>query len=380
MYSTFSIIIVCKDEERVIRRCLDAILPELKDDDEIIVVDTGSTDKTLNIISDFGVSVRLYYFKWIDDFAAARNFGISKAKKDWIFFIDSDEILRSGGLEQLRKDIRKAENHSLSTEEIVFSPKIVNINDDIGYNSPSIMKNNGNVIFEGCVHEYPISLSSDMKLVRLKLTDVIVDHDGYKESVVENKDKAKRNTKLIKSILDKDPNNTRYYYFYYRDAKSLLTDEEYEKGMKEFFVKFPDDSYGSKVAKELAFYYIQKGKNEEAEKYIRILLKNADSENKENRFLAILLTGMNEIEKVSHKQEEILQLLTASRQNMLNDDQSIFEKGYEFDALIGYLFFQLENYQEAHKIYKKLSKAKYQSHLDEMFTKLKVLGEVDEGL
>ncbi|GAB2024178.1 TPR domain-containing glycosyltransferase [Lactovum odontotermitis] len=378
MYPTFSLIIICRNEERVIKRCLNAISKELGIDDEIVVVDTGSTDKTLNIISEFGNTVHLYHFKWIDDFAAARNFGINKATKDWIFFIDSDEVLRKNGLGHLREYIKKVEERSLSSEEIVFSPKIVNTNDTIGYNSPSIMKNNGNVIFEGCVHEYPILLTDSKKMVRLKLPDVILDHDGYEESVVEDKDKAKRNTKLIKSILDKDPNNARYYYFYYRDARPFLTDQEYEKGMEDFFEKFPNDPYGSKIAKDFALYWIQKGENEEAEKYIRFLLKNTSSENKEDHFSALLLTGVNEIGKVKVKQKEILQLLIVSQENMLKDEQSIFEKGYEFDALIGYLFFQLENYQEAKKIYKKLSENNYRSHLDEMFDKLKESGVADE--
>lgn len=85
MLRNFSVIIICKNEERVIKRCIESIQKNLKNNDEIIVVDTGSTDNTIKIISSIE-NVKLFNYEWKDDFADARNFGISKAKKDWIFY------------------------------------------------------------------------------------------------------------------------------------------------------------------------------------------------------------------------------------------------------------------------------------------------------
>ena len=60
--------------------------------DEIVLVDTGSSDSTLQIARNYNVKV--YEFKWIDDFAAARNFSLGKASVDWILVLDADELIK----------------------------------------------------------------------------------------------------------------------------------------------------------------------------------------------------------------------------------------------------------------------------------------------
>ncbi|AWI25240.1 glycosyltransferase [Flavobacterium pallidum] len=84
-----SVCLIVKDEEEVIERCLSSILPIA---DEIIVVDTGSVDNTKAICEKFGV--KLFDFKWCDDFAAARNFSFEKATKDYILWIDADDVIK----------------------------------------------------------------------------------------------------------------------------------------------------------------------------------------------------------------------------------------------------------------------------------------------
>lgn len=68
--------------------------------DEIIIVDTGSMDNTLNIAKKF--TDKIFFFKWCDDFSAARNFSISKATKDWILWLDPDERIDKKELEKIR--------------------------------------------------------------------------------------------------------------------------------------------------------------------------------------------------------------------------------------------------------------------------------------
>ena len=77
---------IVKNEERNIERALSwgkGVVAEQ------IVVDTGSTDRTVEIAEQMGAKV--YHFEWIDDFAAAKNFAISKAKYEWIALLDADE-------------------------------------------------------------------------------------------------------------------------------------------------------------------------------------------------------------------------------------------------------------------------------------------------
>ena len=85
---TLSLCMIVKDEEEYLPRCLGSIKPVV---DEMIIVDTGSTDRTRDIAIIFGAKV--FDFTWKDDFSEARNFSLSKAGGDWIFVLDADEVL-----------------------------------------------------------------------------------------------------------------------------------------------------------------------------------------------------------------------------------------------------------------------------------------------
>lgn len=85
---TISLCMIVKNEEKVLARCLDSVADLV---DEIIIVDTGSTDATRKIAADY--TDKLYDFTWVDDFSAARNFAFSKATKEYIYSADADEVL-----------------------------------------------------------------------------------------------------------------------------------------------------------------------------------------------------------------------------------------------------------------------------------------------
>ena len=85
---TISLCMIVKNEEKVLRRCLDSVKDLM---DEIIIVDTGSTDRTKQIAKEY--TEQIYDFQWTDDFSAARNFSFSKATKEYIYVADADEML-----------------------------------------------------------------------------------------------------------------------------------------------------------------------------------------------------------------------------------------------------------------------------------------------
>lgn len=86
--TTISLCMIVKNEEAVLDRCLSSIADLM---DEIIIVDTGSNDRTKEIAGRY--TDRIYDFPWQDDFSAARNFSFSKATKDYIYAADADEVL-----------------------------------------------------------------------------------------------------------------------------------------------------------------------------------------------------------------------------------------------------------------------------------------------
>ena len=82
-----SLCMIVRDEEHVLERCLESIADVV---DEIVIVDTGSVDKTKEIAAKF--TDRIYDFPWVDDFAAARNFAFSKGMGEYLMWMDADDI------------------------------------------------------------------------------------------------------------------------------------------------------------------------------------------------------------------------------------------------------------------------------------------------
>ncbi len=93
---TISLCIIVKNEEGVIRRCLESVKGIV---DEINIVDTGSTDRTKEIVTQF--TDRVFNFTWIDDFSAARNFAFQQATKEYILWLDADDVLLESDQELL---------------------------------------------------------------------------------------------------------------------------------------------------------------------------------------------------------------------------------------------------------------------------------------
>lgn len=94
---TISVCMIVKNEEMILARCLNS-LKEISD--EIIIIDTGSTDRTKDVAKNY--TDKIYDFEWINDFAAARNYSFSKATKDYIYVADADEVINEENIERFR--------------------------------------------------------------------------------------------------------------------------------------------------------------------------------------------------------------------------------------------------------------------------------------
>jgi O-antigen biosynthesis protein len=121
--STLSLCMIVKNEEVHIAKCLASVKPVV---DEMIVVDTGSTDRTIDIARSFGAHV--YTFEWTNDFSEARNFSLSKAAGDWILVLDADEVVSARDYDLLVKVIETRGSdptgYSITTRNYVESVNI----------------------------------------------------------------------------------------------------------------------------------------------------------------------------------------------------------------------------------------------------------------
>ncbi|OQY11009.1 MAG: hypothetical protein B6I30_07850 [Desulfobacteraceae bacterium 4572_187] len=120
---SLSLCMIVKDEEDYLARCLMSAIPVA---DEIVIVDTGSTDRTKEIAQVFGAKV--YDFEWTDDFSEARNLSLSKAKGDWLLILDADEVISPLDYDRLTKivkdDADRPAAYSVTTRNYVSSPYV----------------------------------------------------------------------------------------------------------------------------------------------------------------------------------------------------------------------------------------------------------------
>lgn len=215
--NTLSVCIISKNEEKNIERCLKSIKNIA---DEIIVVDTGSTDKTVNIAKELGAKV--VNFKWTDNFSDARNKSIDNATKDWILFLDCDEELDISESIKIRELISKGE------EKEGYYLRLINVSKGIIKNDSIVMrlfKNNSKYRFKGKIHERILkSIKDENGVDCIGQTQIQIYHYGYDSEIIDIKKKSERNLKILLSynIEDKDG----YYYYVLGNEYARVKDNE----------------------------------------------------------------------------------------------------------------------------------------------------------
>ncbi|WP_058485989.1 glycosyltransferase [Defluviitalea phaphyphila] len=216
-----SIVMMVKNEEKYLDRCLTSLKPILDSiSSELIILDTGSTDKTVEIAKKH--TNKVYYHPWENDFAKMRNISISYAKGEWLFILDADEMIdnpetiieffKTNKYKKYRTCVLKIKNFLDSKEKHWNIVPIMRL-----------FKKTSDFRYTGAVHEQPLAVPPFYYL------DTILNHYGYVATdPVLMKRKFKRNVKILEQELQKDPNN--YYYLFqlsqsygmYGDKKTAL--------------------------------------------------------------------------------------------------------------------------------------------------------------
>ncbi len=189
---------IVKDAEKYIEQCIAAVYPVIS---EIIIVDTGCTDNTIELIRRF--NPKIYHHTWNNNFADARNMSIEHATCDYILVLDADEIIYPEDLPKIADLINKTDADGVS---IVFHNLTNEANED-AYNTHLGLRifRNGSFRYEGAIHEQPI-FQRDGKPA-LRTSNIRVKHYGYLASNAGEKKHA-RNLAILQEVLAKDPDNS----------------------------------------------------------------------------------------------------------------------------------------------------------------------------
>jgi glycosyltransferase involved in cell wall biosynthesis len=223
--STIALCMIVKNEEKVLARCLESVNGLV---DEIIIVDTGSEDRTIEIAKSYGADV--FEYTWGNHFANARNFSLEKANTDWHLVLDADEYI----VNDCKSNIQSLINSTPSIGRVRLLNKFVQ-NGEIKHSQAFISRIfPKNTKYTGSIHE---QIQSELNR---KVVEVEVYHDGY-----YLKDKSPRNIKLLLIEEEKNPNDSyvlfqlaKEYkiikdhhtaYQYFEKCYPLLSDSDYFK-------------------------------------------------------------------------------------------------------------------------------------------------------
>lgn len=219
-----SLCMIVKNEEETLDESLGGIKNFV---DEIIVVDTGSVDKTKYIALKY--TDKVFDYNWCDDFAKARNFSISKAENDWILVLDADEIVKQFDRNSVFEFCSCIENQFK-----VGRLKRINQYEDSYGKRRYIEKigrlfNRNNFCYSGLIHEQVVhkkKIHYDTSNI-----DIVIDHIGYSREVLRRTNKIQRNIMMLKQELiknDKDP------YINYQLGKSYFLEKNYNNAVLYF--------------------------------------------------------------------------------------------------------------------------------------------------
>lgn len=199
---TLSLCMIAKNESEHIGRCLQSVKDWV---DEIVVVDTGSTDDTREIARAWGAAV--IEAEWRDDFSLARNASLDRATRDWILFLDCDEELAPGSGPELRELTQN------SSYEAYFI-RVANLTEMGRLFAPSVrlFRNRPNFRFEGRIHEQiATSIIANYGQQSIGQCSVSIIHYGYNGKQANIQAKIRRNLRLLGSVDDAKRDGFYYY-------------------------------------------------------------------------------------------------------------------------------------------------------------------------
>jgi len=213
-HQTISACMIVKNEEKLLPTCLESIRDYV---DEIVIVDTGSTDRTISIAKSFGA--RVYHHPWEKHFSKHRNQSMEYANGDWLFIIDADEELIQSEKTAIHKELEVDD----SIDSVMIRVECASPSGVVQSNSMRFVRNRRNIRYKGRIHNY---LVGQKKAV---FSNIRLFHHGYNLGEAVDRQKFKRTTELLKLDIEEEPNNPRPYHFL---AVSHMAGKKYKYAKK----------------------------------------------------------------------------------------------------------------------------------------------------
>lgn len=207
---------IVRNEEDVLERCVNSVKDLV---DEIIIVDTGSTDRTKEIARQF--TDKIYDFEWIDDFSAARNFAFKQATKDYIFYIDADDVLKEEDREKF-KTLKEELSPDVDSVSMYYHIAFDEYgNPTFKFRRNRLVKRERNFVWKGAVHEY-LEVYGRVIESDIAITHISDSKKGYSD----------RNLKIYENRLAKGEPFTARDMFYY--ANELRDHKHFERAITQY--------------------------------------------------------------------------------------------------------------------------------------------------
>jgi len=301
---------ITKDEEGFLRDCLLSVQDYV---DEIVIVDTGSSDNTLKIAEEFGA--KIYHFTWCDDFAAARNESIKHATGDWILVLDADEVIAEKDLVKIKELIKTdafagylidqrnytsnntysgwqaCDNYKECRGDGFFVSKIVRL-----------FRRSEGIKFRNKVHE-AIDLSIIEKGGKIGEGGITIHHYGYLKGEEVINEKRKKYLGLGLQQIALTPNDPRPYY----EAAQIYQQTDNLQKAAEFFEKVTKLKPGYKLAyTNLADIYTKLGEEDKAIQYYQKAI--ADQPSNEHAYINLAML-YQKIKKPQHSLDLLQKVL-----------------------------------------------------------------------
>lgn len=314
MSLSISLSMIVKNEGKHLYDCLNSVNDVV---DEIVIVDTGSTDNTLEIAKSF--NAKIFYFDWNDDFSAARNFSLSNCTGKWILYLDADERLD-------KKSAVKIKSLTETNDNVGYYCTIVSYDSEI-QRSNSIkyvrfFRNNSEAKFTGKVHEQ-ITPSLEKLNYKFINSDLVIHHIGYDISKDGKKQKALRNLKLLEKDFKTNPND----YVLFQIGQSNFVLENFSEAENNFLQLVNSDKLNKQFKAESYSYLAQislnKFKVDEAEKFISSAIRLNHSQPFYHLLLSKIHLRNNNIKQAIDELNRAIQLVRNQSTSGINNLQQV---------------------------------------------------------